>query len=151
LLVTSKKLIIRNGKDATIQERAKIAQLAHEVIAGKEMFSYSGKPELANEDGLAEASFWRNLNECEDQPEIGDNLQQSYQNSFVFYQIEESGEPKQLECDNISTLVLDTNQVDISEFFTFNSDCSDLCARLWFRNLHMAWPQLQEIIGQICV
>lgn len=113
LLVTAKKLIIRHGKDATVQERAKIAQLAHEVIAGKELFGYSGKPELANEDGLAEASFWRHLEDDEEEKSNTDDFQQHYSKSFNFYRIDESGEAIKIECDAVSSSVLDSTQVFI--------------------------------------
>jgi hypothetical protein len=74
------------------------------------MFGYSGKPELANEDGLAEASFWRHLNEEESEKTINE-IQQFYTKSFDFYQIDESGEANKIECDAVSASILDSNQV----------------------------------------
>lgn len=119
--MTSKQLIIRNGKEATVQERSKITQLAHNVIAGKEMFGYSGKPDLANEDSLAEAAFWRHLGEnVEDHSHLGENVgenesvvdfQQLYPQSFAFYRIDDSGEPVRLDVESVSASVLDSNQV----------------------------------------
>lgn len=147
LLVTAKKLIIRHSKDASVQEKAKISQLTHEVIAGKEMFGYSGKPDLANEDGLAEAAFWRNLNESEGQ--MAENLQEVYQNSFAFYRIEDSGEYKKVECENVSTLVLDSNQVGWnapflnSNSFRFTFSTSDpRSTHGWAAIARDLWPNL---------
>jgi supervillin len=119
LLVTAKKMIIRNGKEANVQERSKIARLALQIIAGKEMFEYSGKPELANEEGLAEASFWRNLNGADEEKENSlsvDEYQKIYSKSFAIYRIEESGKAIEMQCEVVSASVLDSTQILVLDF-----------------------------------
>jgi hypothetical protein len=113
LLVNEKKLIVRHSNDSTVAERAKIAQLSHEIVAGKQLghLSSGGKPELANEDGLVDAAFWRALERDGDEALLMDNLAEIYPKSFAFYQITRDEEPKRLDCDAIRMDVLDSEKV----------------------------------------
>ncbi|KAL3082935.1 hypothetical protein niasHS_010737 [Heterodera schachtii] len=61
LLITQKRLIIYNGNEAAIVCRSKIAQMAYEIVASKELPTSAIRVEIANDDQKTECHFWRLL------------------------------------------------------------------------------------------
>ncbi|KAI1728357.1 villin headpiece domain-containing protein [Ditylenchus destructor] len=64
LLITKKRLIISNSDDSTVAERAKVSQMAYEILAGKEMGCGALRIEIANDDPAIAAAFYRSI-ECD--------------------------------------------------------------------------------------
>ncbi|KAI6203319.1 hypothetical protein M3Y94_00542500 [Aphelenchoides besseyi] len=121
LLVTAKKMIVYNGAKATVNERAKISQLAHEIIAGKEMFGYSDKPLHANEDPSAEAGFYHilgaeGIEERNQQANLDEEFEEQQRGSFRFHRISVNNNPEPIECDSISSSLLSSDDVVVADF-----------------------------------
>uniref|UniRef100_A0A914HH76 HP domain-containing protein n=1 Tax=Globodera rostochiensis TaxID=31243 RepID=A0A914HH76_GLORO len=66
LLATEKRLIVYNGNEATISSRSKIAQIAYEIVASKELPTNADRVEIANDDRKTECHFWRVLERDEE-------------------------------------------------------------------------------------